>query len=179
MHRERGVLNEVLAPLVLGLVLAGIGTLAGYAYGTTTANNKAKLHLKEMETQWNAQIETLRDAAAVRQRDYSTKIGELNGTIQTQADAHKVALAAIADQHAARMRNSENRAAAYHRMSESGAAESAALAAHTAELDRTVEEGRRLVAELRETLGQRDSEITQLGVALKALHQLTTSGKEQ
>lgn len=178
MHRERGILNEVFIPLVLGLVLAGVGTLAGYAHGTTTANNKAKLHLKELEIQWDAQIEALRDEAAVRERNYSTKIGELNGTIQTQADAHKVALAAIADQHAARMRNSENRAATYRRMSESGATESAALAAHAAELDRALEEGRRLVAELRETLGQRDTEITQLGAGLKALHQLATSGNE-
>ena len=178
MRLERGALNEVLVPLVLGLALAGIGTLAGYAYGTTTANNKAKLYLKEMETQWNAQIETLRDAAAVRQRDYSTKIGELNGTIQTQADAHKVALAAIANQHAARMRNSENRAATYRHMSKSGAAESAALAAHAAELDRTLEEGRRLVAELRETLGQRDKELTQLGEALIAVHQLHNDRKQ-
>lgn len=178
MHRERGILNEVLVPLALGLVLAGIGTLAGYAYGTTTANIKAKLQLKEMEIQWDAQIDALRDEAAVRQRDYSTKIGELNGTIQTQADAHKVALAAIADQHAARMRNSENRAATYRRMSESGAAESAALAAHAAELDRTVEEGRHLVAELRETLGQRDKELTQLGEALIAVHQLHNDRKQ-
>lgn len=178
MRLERGALNEVLVPLVLGLILAGVGTLAGYAHGTTTANNKAKLYLAELESQWNAQIDAQRVKAAAQEQSYTTKIGELNEAIQIQAGTHKVALAAIANQHAARMRNSENRAATYRHMSESGAAESAALAAHAAELDRTLEEGRRLVAELRETLGQRDTEVTQLGEALNALHQLTASENE-
>ena len=73
--------------------------------------------------------------------------------------AHAATLARLSAEYAGRMQLSEQRASRYQRQAQGGAVEQANLARHAAELDRAVEEGRRLVAELATTLRQRDDQL--------------------
>lgn len=78
---------------------------------------------------------------------------------------------AIADARAdfgKRLQLAENRAGIYRKQAESGAAECSRLASHAAELDRSLEEGRGLVQELRETIRLRDSQLMLLGEQILA-----------
>lgn len=80
---------------------------------------------------------------------------------------HAAALAAVQSEYAVRLRLSEGRVSSYRRLSEGGAAEREYLADHATKLDRTLEEGRSLVRELRETVGQRDKQINALSERIK------------
>ena len=81
---------------------------------------------------------------------------------------HAVAIVDIRAEHDKRLRQSEIRAGVYQRQAEGGAAECTRLAGHAARLDSTIEDGRRVVRELRETLGLRDSQLIELGNQIKA-----------
>lgn len=75
---------------------------------------------------------------------------------------HAAALAAAVREHDQRLRLAEQRAAIYQRQAQGGAVERGDLADHASRLDSTLEEGRSLVRELRETLGLRDQQIKSL-----------------
>ena len=81
---------------------------------------------------------------------------------------HAVAIVDIRAEHDKRLRQSEIRAGVYQRQAEGGAAECTRLAGHAARLDSTIEDGRRVVRELRETLGLHDSQLVELGNQIKA-----------
>ena len=65
------------------------------------------------------------------------------------------------------MRNHQERAELYKRKAEGSEVERGSLASHAAELDRSLEEGRRVVKDLRTTVEQRDTELILLGTHLK------------
>lgn len=175
---ELGAISEIILSLVLTLALSAVGMGIAYLWGKSVASAEAQSYFLQMEKKWQAEIDVLQLEKESAEQEYKTTIGELNDRITDAEAAHKQVIAGLARDYADRMRKSENRAKTYYDMSQAGAAESAALAAHAAELDRTVEEGRHLVAELRETLGQRDKELTQLGEALIAVHQLHNDRKQ-
>lgn len=77
--------------------------------------------------------------------------------------AHDVALAEQRAEYDRRLLGSNRRAEVYQRQAESGAAQCRDLAGHAARLDRSLEEGRGLVADLRRTLELRDEQLRQLG----------------
>lgn len=174
---ERGRISEIILPLVLLLAAVVVGVGVAYLWGRATATAEARAHLLQMEKQWQAELADLQLKKESAEREYKITLDDLNDRITTTQATHKQAIAGLARDYADRVRKSENRAQAYYDMSQAGASESTALAAHAAELDRTVEEGRYLVAELRETLGQRDKELIQLGEALIANHQLHNDRK--
>lgn len=66
-----------------------------------------------------------------------------------------------------RLRDSASRAEVYQRMSEASAIEQQRLADHAAKLDRSLEEGRQLVGELRSTLELRDEQIVILATQIQ------------
>ena len=175
---ELGAISEIILSLVLMLALSAVGMGIAYLWGKSVASAEAQSYFLQMEKKWQAEIDVLQLEKESAEQEYKTTIGELNDRITDAEAAHKQVIAGLARDYADRMRKSENRAKTYYDMSQAGAAESAALAAHAAKLDRTVEEGRHLVAELRETLGQRDKELTQLGEALIAVHQLHNDRKQ-
>lgn len=81
-------------------------------------------------------------------------------------EAYTAAVVALNVRYVTRLLDSEKRAAIYQRMSEAGPAEQERLASHAAKLDRSLEEGRRLVEELRSTVEQRESQLKLLGEQL-------------
>ena len=103
---------------------------------------------------------------------FNEKEVELNERIKEDKAAHDAAIAAATRTFTERLRKSEGRAKTYAGMSQASADERTALADHAAKLDQSLEEGRHLVRELRETLGQRDREIMLLGEHIQNVYQL-------
>ncbi|UWJ04310.1 putative Rz/Rzl spanin protein [Escherichia phage vB_EcoS_Uz-1] len=66
------------------------------------------------------------------------------------------------------MQQSERRASVYKRQAEAGTLECRSLASHAARLDNSLEEGRRLVEELRATVRLRDNQLIELGKQIQA-----------
>ena len=80
---------------------------------------------------------------------------------------HANALAAVYLDYTQRLHNVEQRAAIYQRQAQGGAVECRDLASHASRLDSTLEEGRSLVRELRETLGLRDRQLQSLSEQIR------------
>lgn len=79
---------------------------------------------------------------------------------------HAQAMDSLRADYAERLLSSTNRANAYERLSRGTTTERDRLVQHTAELDRTLEEGRHLVGELRQTLGQCEITVGVLGTQI-------------
>jgi hypothetical protein len=88
------------------------------------------------------------------------------------------AIAALRGDFAQRLQQHSERATVYERLSDGGTAERSHLASHAAELDRSLEEGRLLVGELRSTLEQRDQQILGLADQIRADRQLIGGASE-
>lgn len=158
----------ILLLLVVVLLGSGIMFLWGYSTGVNTTYSK----WMEVEQGYQAQIAELREDVKEAERQFKIKEGELNDRIKQDQAAHDAAIAAATRDFAERLRKSEGRAKTYADMSQAGALERATLADHAAKLDQSIEEGRHLVRELRETLGQREREIKTLGEHILNVHQL-------
>ena len=90
--------------------------------------------------------------------------------IASAVTADKQTLRAITEQRVVyerRLLDATARAEEYRRLSQACSAESYYLADHAARLDRTLEEGRQLVYELRATLGLREEEIKLLAAHIQ------------
>lgn len=128
-----------------------------------SAYNRGALSI---QSQWDKEKEAHHKAIDALQDKYANL--EAQARIQNQRNSdelaekeksHALTLARLNVEYAGRMQLSEQRANRYQRQAQGGAVEQANLARHAAELDRAVEEGRRLVAELAATLRQRDDQL--------------------
>jgi hypothetical protein len=126
----------------------------------------------EYERAYQQQVQELETALASAEQQFNEREVALNERIKENKAAHDAAIATATYTFTERLRKSEGRAKAYSDMSQAGAAERSALADHATKLDRSLEEGRHLVRELRETLGQRDREIMMLGEHIQNVYQL-------
>ena len=160
----------VVALLLLIFVLlgSGIGFLWGYSKGADSTYSK----WMEVELGYQAQIVELQQEVVEAEQQFKIKEGELNERIKKDQAAYGAAIAAATRDFTERLLKSEGRAKTYAAMSQAGSIERTALANHAAKLDRSLEEGRHLVRELRETLGQRDREIMMLGEHIQNVYQL-------
>lgn len=125
---------------------------------------------KSIQVKWDTQ-EKLRDA----------EVNRLNGEIDSLVATHQKKEKALTDElasanasyenelsrisrdYAGRLQQSDYRAGVYKRKATGSDLEREDLARHAAELDRSLEEGRSLVAELGATIRQRDTTIKSLG----------------
>lgn len=121
---------------------------------------------QSVQAKWDADKEAHRKAMDALQDKYANLEAQNRAQNQRNSDelaeketAHAATLARLSAEYAGRMQLSEQRASRYQRQAQGGAVEQANLARHAAELDRAVEEGRRLVAELATTLRQRDDQL--------------------
>lgn len=154
------------------VVLLAVG--AWWLYNTGFEDGEDKVELawaKDTEERRKAQEEEvnrlkkeLADAAKIhkeRSDEIATQLSQL------EID-HANNLAALERDHAQRMRNHTDRTIVYEYLSDSGATERANLASYAAQLDRSLEQGRLLVAELRSTVVQRDGQIQLLSEQIVA-----------
>lgn len=99
-----------------------------------------------------------------------TKTDELS-SIRKQ---HEDTINALNSGYSDRMRNMQKRIQEYARITEGSSAKCRDLADHTAQLDRTLEEGRHLVGELRAGIEFRDNQLKKVGELLLSERKLLT-----
>jgi len=96
-------------------------------------------------------------------RQETTRIDE---QLRKTEDRYEEATSALAAERTQRLRLSDQRAAAYAAQAQAGSDQCRSVASHAAELDRSLEEGRGLVGELKEALGRRDDQLRLLGAQI-------------
>ena len=89
--------------------------------------------------------------------------GKITTNLENANAIHAKTVATLHAEYAGRLRKSEARSGIYREQAEGGTAECQRLASHATELDRSLEEGRSVVQELRTALGFRDEQLRQLG----------------
>lgn len=157
--------------LLYGVLPLALLTGAGwYCYSSGSDHGKA-----EIQSKWDADKKARDEATDKLQSDYAQKEKEhahesqkAADALQSASEAHATELAAVRSDYAHSLQLSTDRAAIYQRQAQGGAVECAGLASHTAELDRSLEQGRSLVRELRDTVELRDQQLVQVGKVLTA-----------
>lgn len=155
----------LLFPLVLSYVLT-------YQLGK-------KVSYEKVHNEWNIERKATKDRISEIEREYLKNENEYKDVIQKLSlelqgiqDSFNLELTRIHSDYSDRLLTSEERANIYKRQSEAGTSERRSLADHAARLDRSLEEGRRLVRELGATLRQRELEIGILRSQIQADRQL-------
>lgn len=148
------------------------GVLAALIAGTYGMTYKYG-HLSgamEVKAAWNQENKKRDDAYAELKRQNAEQLAthqqreaDLAHELFENERKHEAALSSARTDYALRLQQSEGRAGVYLRQAQGSTVEQQRLARHAAELDRSLEEGRALVRELGETLGQRDRTIKALG----------------
>lgn len=152
------LLLGALPVLALGAVLWSIYSIGS---GNGAAGVQAQWDKARLKEQ--AQIEKLERMIAIKEATHRQQSTRISYVLSTANENYARSVAVLDNELSLRLRDSEGRAARYRAMSESGATQSANLASHAAQLDRSLEEGRRLVKEFRATLEQRDAQLNALG----------------
>lgn len=175
MGLSNSVRNAILA-LFLLLVLFGEYKLwsAGVDHGSAKVT---KLWNQDKEKQAKS-LQDAKDRNALLMADNRNLSEKLTHDLAEQKTAHEVELAHVKSDYDSRLLQSEKRAGVYKRMSEAGSTECGNLASHTAELDRSLEQGRSLVRELRETLRFRDEQLKTVSAKLLADRKLLTNSDD-
>lgn len=155
-------IGDLLVPGFIAAMLC-VGLVAIYKLGESDG-------AAEVQSQWDEQTK-LRDAAFNKltgeytqlQLQHSRKQKELTDELALANAQHEDELSRYRSDYSGRLLLADSRATAYQRQASGSAVEQQRLARHAAELDRSLEEGRSLVRELRQTLGQREVTIKALG----------------
>lgn len=156
------------------LLLKALPYLAGvvllFLLGSWIYVSGSKHGASVVQAQWDEQqkadaqaIQALRDEYALKEEAHRIENRKITHELAEAQKTYEVTLAEQRAEYDRRLQLSTNRAAIYQRQAESGAAQCRSLASHAARLDQTLEEGRSLVRELRDTLGLRDRQLILLG----------------
>ena len=173
--------TKLLLKILPYLLLAGLLVYAGHKtytsiYNAGVVDGKAQVQ-REWDIESAAYVQSISDQKAKYEvkeelsREENKRITrELNEANKT----HAVAVAELTAAYEHRLQLSAQRASVYQRQAQGGPAECRSLAEHTSRLDSSLEEGRSLVRELRETLGLRDKQLTAVGNQLLTDRKLFT-----
>lgn len=145
----------------IGLLLLVLLSLliATYNWGKSSGESKIQEEWDKQVAETNATIAQYEVAYLHLAKQHAIQGEELRHEINQTQIEHQKQLSDIRNEYSGRLLSSENRANLYKRQAESGTIEHRNLADYAAELDRSLEEGRFLVQELRTTLRQREREI--------------------
>lgn len=156
-----------LAPWILATLV--IGSLIWWVSHTSYVAGQ-----RDIQEQWDAERATYKKAMDTLRDQYATLEAKARIDNQRNSDefaekekSHAVALVELRREYDGRLLQSNKRASYYQRLAKGGAVEQANLASHAARLDRSLEEGRRMVAELSATLRQRDEQLRAVSTQLK------------
>lgn len=136
---------------------------SGWYFGSSRAETAAELVAVQKDLDHSRQIGKLKSDIQAASIIHSQEMQEIRDGWTEAQKAHITAVAGIRAEYDGRLLNSEKRAGIYQRQAKGSISEQERIAAHAAELDRSLEEGRSLVEELKATIGQRDSAIRALG----------------
>lgn len=148
----------------LGAILIGIALYwAGYSKGDDAGANRVTVAWNAEKLAHQRQIAELQRRINVQEQTHRQETRRITDELADATAAHARRIATVDADFARRLSNSDARASRYRDMSESGATERANLASHAAQLDRSLEQGRRLVQEFRATVELRDTQLRALG----------------
>lgn len=159
--------------LLLVILSAGLYLQSEVSFYKAKASDSATI-IADMEKQY-----------AESALKYQMKINQIEidnlVLVQTKTDElksirkqHEDTISALNSDHSDRMRNMQKRIQEYARITEGSSVECRNLANHTAQLDRTLEEGRHLVGELRAGIEFRDNQLRTIGKLLTEERSLLT-----
>lgn len=164
----------ILATLVIGSLIWWVSH-ASYVAGQ-----------RDTQEQWDAERATYKKAMDTLRDQYATLEAKARIDNQRNSDelaekekSHAVALVELRREYDGRLLQSDKRASYYQRLAKGGAVEQANLASHAARLDRSLEEGRRMVAELSATLRQRDDQLRAVSKQLENDRSLFMTGDKK
>ena len=156
---------------IAAVVVLFLALLSGL-YGIYALGKQAGI--SETTVVWAAEKEAQRLVAEQLQAEYTAledtnrKLTQENiDELQKAQGRYDALIAQYKSEYAARLLSSEERAGVYKRQAQGGAIERDHLASYAAELDRSLEQGRGLVRELRETLRQREVAIKSLATQIR------------
>ncbi|MNO13163.1 hypothetical protein D3C76_27910 [compost metagenome] len=153
---ERFIIAFLLACLFIG----SYGVT--YKYGDVIGSRRVSAEWASDTEKRNKAINELQGKYNVLQDQHKAKVEELTRDLQKSADEHQVTLDGYRTDYDQRLQLATSRADVYQRKARGSASERDALAEHAAQLDRSLEEGRKLVREFGETVRQRDRTISAL-----------------
>ena len=151
--------------LVVVAIAATIGLSYRMTYQVGSLNGAAKVYAdwsKETELR-NEDINKIRGELNVLTKKHAEKQKELEDELELATVRYENELSRYRREYDERLQLADRRTGVYQRQARGSEVERDNLARHAAELDRTLEEGRSLVRELRQTLGQREVTIRALG----------------
>lgn len=168
-----------LAPWILATLV--IGSLIWWVSHTSYVAGQ-----RDTQEQWDAERATYKKAMDTLKDQYATLESKVRIDNQRNSDelaekekSHAVALVELRREYDGRLLQSNKRASYYQRLAKGGAVEQANLASHAARLDRSLEEGRRMVAELSATLRQRDDQLRAVSKQLENDRSLFMTGDKK
>ena len=168
-----------LAPWILATLV--IGSLIWWVSHTSYVAGQ-----RDIQEQWDAERATYKKAMDTLRDQYATLEAKARIDNQRNSDelaekekTHAVALVELQREYDGRLLQSDKRASYYQRLAKGGAVEQANLASHAARLDRSLEEGRRMVAELSATLRQRDDQLRAVSKQLENDRSLFMTGDKK
>ena len=168
-----------LAPWILATLV--IGSLIWWVSHTSYVAGQ-----RDIQEQWDAERATYKKAMDTLRDQYATLEAKARIDNQKNSDelaekekAYAVALVELQREYDGRLLKSNKRASYYQRLAKGGAVEQTNLASHAARLDRSLEKGRRMVAELSATLRQRDDQLRAVSKQLENDRSLFMTGDKK
>lgn len=142
------------------LITLGIAATVAISHGAVyflgSNHGKAKVQAKwDVDTNArNKAMTVLQVEVATKETAHALESKRIANEFTTLKEKHEKILATVQLDYTNRLRTSEGRASIYKRQAEGGATSRDRLVEFVTELDRSIEEGRYLVRELGQTLGQ-------------------------
>ena len=167
------------APWAL-LAVSILGTV-WYIYdaGVDSGSRQVQAKWDDEKTTYKKAMDTLRDQYATLEAKARIDNQRNSDELAEKEKSHAVALVELRREYDGRLLQSDKRASYYQRLAKGGAVEQANLASHAARLDRSLEEGRRMVAELSATLRQRDDQLRAVSKQLENDRNLFMTGDKK
>ena len=166
------------AVMALFLFLALFGVYKIWSWGNTHGQTKIQKEWDQAKEAQAKAIQLQKDLNSALEAGNKKATEEATHALAEQNTKHQVELANAQSEFDRRLLQSEKRADVYKRMSQAGTTERGNLASHAAQLDRSLEQGRQLVRELRETLRFRDEQLKAVSAKLVADRKLLTNSDD-
>ncbi len=161
--------------LIGGAVFIFLGSLLYYS-GRSAGINSVQLKWDKAIAASRVQSMQLQEDNLRKEADNRKRLGEIAHELSEVKQSAAVAVVNQRIAYERRLLNSASRANHYYAMSQAGTVEQARLASHAAQLDRVLEEGRYVVADLQSIVKLRDAQLTQLGNQIMSDRALFASG---
>lgn len=155
------VAKVVVGSLAVVLLIGGAFSLS-YQLGKKAGSDEVRQQWDASLDEYNIKYKRLEDAMRTKEELYSQQSKELSDALQDTEQKHAATLDSVRTDLTSRLQQSESRASAYRSQANGSSIERDRLAKHASELDRTLEQGRSLVRELRETIRFREATIQSL-----------------